>query len=48
MRPADRYELVDALTQLAISMGWLPILAESSDRMVAITVRPRVMTDEHG
>lgn len=39
--PADRFAVVDALTKAAIELGWLPISAESSDRMITITVRPR-------
>jgi len=40
--PADRFAVVDAMTSAAILAGWLPISAESSERLVTVTVRPGV------
>jgi hypothetical protein len=39
--PADRFKVVDAITQAAIKLGWLPIWAESGEQLVTLTVRPR-------
>lgn len=39
--PADRFAVVDAMTQAAIKLGWLPISAESNAKLIMITVRPR-------
>jgi hypothetical protein len=40
MAPADRFVVVDEMTRAAIRLGWLPISAESSESLVAVTVRP--------
>jgi hypothetical protein len=39
--PADRFTVVDALTRAAIELGWVPISAESNEKLIMITVRPR-------
>lgn len=40
--PADRFAVIDAMTAAAVALGWLPMLAESSDRQVTVSVRPPV------
>ena len=39
--PADRFAVVEALTKAAIKLGWVPISAESNEKLIMITVRPR-------
>ena len=37
----DRMAVVDAMTKAATELGWVPISADSSARMITIIVRPR-------